>query len=497
YFQRPIINLPGRLCRRCLSAGGGSAAESVRALLDRGCFQAVLPLKSEKYFNEYLNSASGGRYFYCGFDPTANSLHLGNLLAIVGLLRLRSLGHGAIFVVGGATARIGDPSGRMSDRVRLAERDVEENSASIGRQLAGIADNHGKYFCCDGARPGEAVVLNNQSWHANLSATEFLSGQLSGARLHDLLGKHSVQTRLNSKHGMSVKEFLYPLFQAYDWLHLYKTYGCLVQIGGNDQTGNIDTGLTCLRRFEQSGVLAFGLTVPLLTTSDGQKLGKSDQLADTVWLSSERTSPFALYQRLRNTPDADVGRLLRLFTFLSDRQVAELCERHAAAPERYEAQTTLADGVTLLLHGEAGLAAARKWTSILFGEDSAALASLTPADLAAGVLSESPSRGGDRLSSCRRRLAWRDGVSLRQLLLSLLAEDGGNGSLGQMTPDQVNQALSAGRVTLNLRRHTSAAESKAALDAPLSRDSCVLPGCGASLIKLSKRRFLLIEWDNL
>uniref|UniRef100_A0A1I8IXL8 Tyrosine--tRNA ligase n=1 Tax=Macrostomum lignano TaxID=282301 RepID=A0A1I8IXL8_9PLAT len=486
YFKQLRIILPGRLCRRCLSAG-----VAARPNRSGHCLIGLLPLKSEKYFNEYLNSASGGRYFYCGFDPTANSLHLGNLLAIVGLLRLAWPRRHLLL----------SAAPPPESAIRPAECPTGSGwpsamSKKIRRALDGscrIADNHGKYFCCDGARPGRgsAVVLN-QSWHANLSATEFLSGQLSGARLHDLLGKHSVQTRLNSKHGMSVKEFLYPLFQAYDWLHLYKTYGCLVQIGGNDQTGNIDTGLTCLRRFEQRASPDCCQRCERWTEA-----GQSDQLADTVWLSSERTSPFALYQRLRNTPDADVGRLLRLFTFLSDRQVAELCERHAAAPERYEAQTTLADGVTLLLHGEAGLAAARKWTSILFGEDSAALASLTPADLAAGVLSESPSRGGDRLSSCRRRLAWRDGVSLRQLLLSLLAEDGGNGSLGQMTPDQVNQALSAGRVTLNLRRHTSAAESKAALDAPLSRDSCVLPGCGASLIKLSKRRFLLIEWDNL
>ncbi len=288
---------------------------------------------------------------YCGFDPTGDSLHLGNLVAIIGLAWFQKFGHTPVAIVGGATALIGDPSGKSHERPQLSPESVATNAIGIQKNLATILDFD------DVANP--AILLNNYDWYQNFAFTQFLSDVGRHFRLGPMLAKESVRSRLQSDEGMSFTEFSYQVLQGYDFLHLYDNYNVEVELGGSDQWGNITAGTDLIRKVR--GKSAYGCTFPLLTRSDGKKFGKSEQGA--IWLSPEKLSPYQFYQYLVRIPDADVIKLLKMLTFLDLEEIdaiEEQMQQSNYAPNT--AQKKLAEEVTRLVHGEQGLETALKVT---------------------------------------------------------------------------------------------------------------------------------------
>ncbi|MFN7874896.1 MAG: tyrosine--tRNA ligase [Pirellula sp.] len=290
---------------------------------------------------------------YAGFDPTADSLHVGSLLPLMMLRRFQLAGHRPIALVGGATGMIGDPSGKSAERSLLSKDILERNVEGIKAQMARFLD----------FTPGSgAILVNNFDWMQSFSFLDFLRDVGKNFPVNVMLAKDSVRNRLeNSDSGLSYTEFSYMLLQAFDFVHLAKNYGCKLQIGGSDQWGNITAGIDLGRRM--LGLSLLGLTNPLLTTSDGRKMGKTEQ--GTVWLDSNRTSPYQLYQYFINVADADVLLALR---FLSDVDEAEYRLLEAGmTTQPGAAQRRLAQSVTKLVHGDAGLASAVRASEYLFG----------------------------------------------------------------------------------------------------------------------------------
>jgi tyrosyl-tRNA synthetase len=308
---------------------------------------------------------------YIGFDPTADSLHVGSLLPVLALMRLQRAGHPPIAVVGGGTGMIGDPSGKSSERTMLSREQIEANVAGLRRQLERFLD-------FSGARA--ARVVDNLDWLGKLDLIGFLRDVGKHFSVNAMIQRDSVQMRLSGRdQGISYTEFSYALLQAYDFLELHDRFGCRLQVGGSDQWGNIVDGCELIRRLRQD--TAFGVTMPLVTKSDGTKFGKSE--AGNVWIDPARTSPYAFYQFWLNTPDDEVARHLSFFTFLAPEAIADLAARHGAHPERREAQRELAARVTAMVHGDAALESARRTTAVLFeGGD---LRSLGAAELAEGL----------------------------------------------------------------------------------------------------------------
>uniref|UniRef100_A0A3Q4ABE8 Tyrosine--tRNA ligase n=1 Tax=Mola mola TaxID=94237 RepID=A0A3Q4ABE8_MOLML len=306
---------------------------------------------------------SGAQTVYCGFDPTADSLHVGNLLAIIGLLHFRKAGHHVLAVLGGATAQIGDPSGKTSERERLSADVVEANTRSIRDSVQRIFTNHELYFHDSSRKLGTVTVLNNLSWYKDRNAVGFLSEVGRYFRMGTMLSRHSVQSRLRSADGMSLTEFTYQVFQAYDFYHLNQTYGCKIQLGGTDQLGNLMSGHEFIHKV--SGEEVFGLTVPLVTSSVGDKLGKT--AGNAMWLNRDRTSPFDLYQFFLRQPDASVEGYLKLFTFLPLAEVERLMEQQREDPGKRLAHKRLAAEVTKLVHGKEGLDSAKRYRMVSEG----------------------------------------------------------------------------------------------------------------------------------
>jgi tyrosyl-tRNA synthetase len=298
---------------------------------------------------------------YIGFDPTASSLHVGSLVPIMGLVRLQRAGHRPVCVVGGGTGLIGDPSGKASERALLSREDVEENVRGIRRQLEAFLD-----FAPDGKSADGlgARMVNNLDWLGEYRFLDFLREVGKHFSVNVLLKKEAVRRRLESDEGgVSFTEFSYVLLQAYDFLELYRRHGVALQMGGSDQWGNIVAGIDLIRRVEAGK--GHGVTFPLVTTSSGVKFGKTE--AGTIWLDPARTSPYRFYQFWLNAEDADASRYLRYFTLLERERIEELDALLAAHPERREAQRALAEDVTLRVHGESGLARARRASEVLFG----------------------------------------------------------------------------------------------------------------------------------
>jgi tyrosyl-tRNA synthetase len=292
---------------------------------------------------------------YIGFDPTAASLHVGNLLPITLLTRLQRAGHRPIALVGGGTGMIGDPSGKDEERVLLTEERLLENAIGLRRQLERFLDF---------SPAGGALLVDNAEWLSKLDLVGFLRDVGKHFSVNTMIARDSVKRRLDEReHGISYTEFSYSLLQAYDYLELYDRYGCTLQLGGSDQWGNIVAGADLVRR--QRGVEVHGLTSPLLTRSDGSKFGKSEK--GNVWLDAELTTPFEFYQFWLNSADEDVPRLLRFFTFLERTEIEALEASMDERPGEREAQRRLADDLTGRVHGETALARARKTTQILFG----------------------------------------------------------------------------------------------------------------------------------
>jgi tyrosyl-tRNA synthetase len=292
---------------------------------------------------------------YAGFDPTADSLHLGTLIPLLILRRFQRAGHRAIAVAGGATGMIGDPSGKASERTLLTPEALEAN-------IAGIQDQLGRLLDFESAT-NPALLLNNADWVRPISVLDFLRDVGKHFSVNAMMAKDSVKSRMESTAGISFTEFSYSLLQAYDFLHLNEKYGCLLQAGGADQWGNITAGIDLIRR--KRDVTACGLTTPLLTKTDGTKFGKTE--GGAVWLAPERTSVYRFYQFLIQVEDAQVIQLLKFFTFLSQEEISSLEGQHQAAPERRDAHKKLAFDLTTLVHGESGAADAVRASEILFG----------------------------------------------------------------------------------------------------------------------------------
>ncbi|XP_058179847.1 tyrosine--tRNA ligase, chloroplastic/mitochondrial [Rhododendron vialii] len=293
---------------------------------------------------------------YCGFDPTAESLHLGNLLGIVVLSWFLRCGHKAVALVGGATGRVGDPSGKSLERPELDALTLEKNAAGIAYTVRRILGQNA-------TEEGSFVVLDNYDWWKDFRLLDFLKQVGRYARVGTMLSKESVRRRVESEQGMSFTEFTYQLLQGYDFVYLFEKEGVNVQIGGSDQWGNITAGTDLIRKILQADG-AYGLTFPLLLKSDGTKFGKSEEGA--IWLSPSLLSPYKFYQHFFSVPDADVSRFLKTLTFLSLEEIAEL-EREMKRPDYVPntAQKRLAEEVTLFVHGEEGLQEALKATEAL------------------------------------------------------------------------------------------------------------------------------------
>jgi tyrosyl-tRNA synthetase len=299
--------------------------------------------------------AEARRSMYVGFDPTADSLHLGSLIPVMGLAHAQRHGHKPLVLVGGGTGLIGDPSGKATERVLLTKEDTDRNAAAIGRQLS-------RFF--DLSDPEQGVVLNNAEWLAPLQLLDFLRDIGKHFSVNEMIKRDSVRARLEEReHGISYTEFSYMLLQAYDFFYLYQHHGCTVQMGGSDQWGNILSGRELIRRI--AGGEAEGITFPLLTTSSGKKFGKTEEGA--VWLDAARTSPYQMYQYWLQTTDEDVIRHLKLFTFLPRERIEELARQVSEEPERREAQRVLAAEATSTVHGAETVRAVELVSRILFG----------------------------------------------------------------------------------------------------------------------------------
>ncbi|MEJ5199671.1 MAG: tyrosine--tRNA ligase [Anaerolineae bacterium] len=292
---------------------------------------------------------------YIGFDPTSDSLQVGNLLALMGLARLQRFGHTPIAVAGGGTGLIGDPSGKTHERPLQDKAQIAANVESIKKQLAQFLDFE--------VRTNPARIVNNADWLTTISLMDFLRDVGKHFTVNYMIAKDSVQNRLERQDGISYTEFSYMLLQAYDFLQLYDRYGCTLQAGGSDQWGNITAGVELIRRVR--GARAYGLVYPLVTGADGVKLGKTEQ--GTIWLDPKRTSPYRFYQFWLNQQDADVIRYLGYFTWLTREEIAELEQAVATRPEQREAQRRLAREVTRMVHGEQALAQAERASQALFG----------------------------------------------------------------------------------------------------------------------------------
>ena len=292
---------------------------------------------------------------YCGFDPSAASLQAGNLVSIMMLRRLQLAGHRVIALVGGATGLIGDPSGKSAERNMLTVEKVEENKKGIRENLSRILDFDG---------PNAAVMVDNYEWYSGLSAIAFLRDIAVNFRVPQMLAKESVKKRLEASDGaLTFTEFSYQILQGNDFLHLYDKYGCTMEVGGADQWGNITAGTDLVHRMR--GKTAYGLTFPLLLDATGKKFGKSE--GNALFMNASMTSVYDWYQYFLRAADADVIRYLKVFSLKSLDEIAALEEQMKANPEARIPQKALAEEITLLVHGEAGLKTAQGATQTLFG----------------------------------------------------------------------------------------------------------------------------------
>ncbi len=327
------------------------------------------------FLSDWLRS--GSRRVYVGFDPTATSLHVGHLLPLLTLRRFQRAGHRPIALVGGATGMIGDPSGKSEERNLLSVEELQANIAGMEGQMRRFLDFE--------AGDHAALLLNNADWMRGFSYLDFLRDVGKNFPVSVMLAKDSVRGRLErADGGMSYTEFSYMLLQAYDFVYLNRNYDCQLQVGGSDQWGNITSGIDLARRMH--GVPLYGLTCPLLTRSDGAKMGKTERGA--LWLDAERTSPYAFYQYWINVADEDAGRCLRMLTEVEREEIERLEQSCVEHPEARESQRRLAQEMTRRVHGAQGLASAERATAVFFG---AAIEDLSDAELVE-IFADVPSR---------------------------------------------------------------------------------------------------------
>ncbi len=324
----------------------------VKELEWRGMLHDAMP-GTEEYLMEGMQSA------YVGIDPTADSLHIGHLVGVMMLRHFQLAGHKPFALVGGATGMIGDPSGKSAERNLLDEKTLRHNQEALKEQLSRFLD-----FESDAENA--AVLVNNYDWMKDFSFLDFIRDVGKHITVNYMMAKDSVKKRLSAeaKEGMSFTEFTYQLVQGYDFLHLYRTHNCTLQMGGSDQWGNITTGTELIRRID--GGKGYALTCPLITKADGTKFGKTE--SGNVWLDSERTSPYKFYQYWLNTSDADAEKYIKIFTFLSKVDIDSLTVEHKEAPHLRLLQKKLAEEITVMVHSQEDLDNAVKASDILFGK---------------------------------------------------------------------------------------------------------------------------------
>lgn len=396
---------------------------------------------------------AGRTTLYCGFDPTADSLHVGNLVPLLALRRFQLAGHAPIALAGGATGMIGDPSGRSSERNLQTPEQVAHNIESIKEQLARFLDFE--------ARSNPARLVNNADWIGPISYLEFLRDVGKHFTINWMVAKDSVRSRMEGEGGISYTEFSYMLLQAYDFYHLRRAYDCELQVGATDQWGNITAGCELIRRKLSS--TAWGLVFPLLTKADGTKYGKS--ASGAVWLDARRTSPYRFYQFFVQSEDADVGKLLRTLTFLDREEIEHLEAETANNPGRRLAQKRLAEEMTTLVHGRSACDDAIRASALLFGGDPTGVSASALDDIAAEVPTfdlPAASIAGDGMP-----------------LIQLLADSGLCPSKGQARKD-----IQAGGIYVNHTRVTDIARTVG--EADLLHERFIL-------LRKGKRNYLLVR----
>ena len=328
------------------------ASNFIEVLRWRGMIHDVMP-GAEAHLLEKMRSA------YIGFDPTADSLHIGNLVPIMLLAHYQKCGHKPFALVGGATGMIGDPSGKSTERNFLDEKTLRHNQESIKKQLAHFLD-------FDNGERNAAVLVNNYDWMKDFSFLDFIRDVGKHITVNYMMAKDSVKNRISaeSSDGMSFTEFTYQLVQGYDFLHLFKAHDCTIQMGGSDQWGNITTGTELIRRVGNGK--GFAITCPLITKSDGSKFGKSE--GGNVWLDAKRTSPYKFYQYWLNSSDDDADKYIKIFTFLEAQEIEALIEAHKEQPHLRLLQKRLAQEITTMVHSQADFENAEKASTILFSK---------------------------------------------------------------------------------------------------------------------------------
>lgn len=329
----------------------------------RGMLQDIMPGTEEQLSKEMTTA-------YIGFDPTADSLHIGSLVPILLLVHLQKRGHKPIALIGGATGMIGDPSGKSEERNLLTREQLDINVAGIRKQLE-------KHLDFDSALANKAELVNNYDWFKDISFIDFLRDAGKHITVNYMMSKDSVKKRFQGDVGISYTEFAYQLMQGYDFYWLYEHKSCKLQMGGSDQWGNITTGTEFIRR--KSAGEAFAFTCPLITKADGGKFGKTEK--GNVWLNAERTTPYQFYQFWLNASDEDAEKWIKIFTFLTPPTIESLLKEHAVNPGARQLQKSLAKEVTLFVHGEEEYLKAIETTEKLFSQQNASAESLSVDDL--------------------------------------------------------------------------------------------------------------------
>lgn len=419
----------------------------------RGMLHDIMP-ETENHLNQGPTSA------YIGFDPTADSLHIGSLVQILILMHFQRAGHQPIALVGGATGMIGDPSGKSDERNLLDSAALEKNVAGIKAQLERFLD-----FSSSNQNP--AILVNNFDWMKDYSLIDFSRDIGKHITVNYMMAKDSVKKRLGSESqvGMSFTEFTYQLLQGYDFLYLYQNYNCTLQMGGSDQWGNITTGTELVRK--KAGGKAYAITCPLITKADGTKFGKTE--GGNIWLDKNRTSPYKFYQYWLNASDADAENYIKIFTFLSREEIGALIEEHKETPHLRLLQKRIAEEVTVLVHSKEDLANAQRASQILFGkstsEDLKQLDNATFLDVFDGVPQAQMEKG-----------ALADGVEI----ISALA---GEGKLLKSN-GEVRRALKENSISVN---KTKVSDQKKITAADLINDRYVL-------LQRGKKSYFILEF---
>lgn len=402
--------------------------------------------------------ASGSRTVYCGFDPTADSLHIGSLVPLLALRRFQLAGHSPIILVGGATGLIGDPSFKSEERKLQTVDVVAEWAQRIKSQVSHLVDFD--------TGTAAARIVDNYEWTSQLSILDFLRDVGKHFSVNSMIHKESVQQRIDREGaGISFTEFTYMILQSLDFAELYKKYGCTVQIGGSDQWGNITGGIDLTRRLHRQQV--YGLTLPLVTKSDGTKFGKTE--SGTVWLDPAKTSPYAFYQFWLNAADADVYRFLRYFTFIDVATIKDIEISDNGSQGRRSAQAILAKEVTALIHGKSGVDAAERISKALFSGDVSLLQKSDLEQLALDGVPAVAIKGESRL------------------LVDLLVETGlAITPRGDVTIGQARKFIQEGAINVNGHK---------------SEDMSLVLGINNALwgkyhvLKRGKKQFLLVIWS--